>query len=106
MLGGASTKLRPHKIRDFVLAWGFSCVAQRIYEDILNQGVNTDTRIRQVFTEVWKLYQEYYEIHPKDSDRWEQLTSKAAEIYDRYKDHTVVMNFLSVILEDIDSRSI
>lgn len=64
-----------------------------------------DTRIRQAFTEAWKLYQENYDIHPKDSYRWDKLLRKASEIYERYKDLDVVMKFLSVILDDIDSRS-
>lgn len=65
-----------------------------------------DIRIRQAFTEVWKLYQENYDIHPKDSYGWDKLLQKAAEIYERYKDLAVVMGFLSVILDDIDSRSV
>ena len=65
-----------------------------------------DTRIRQAFTEIWRLYQDNYDIAAQDSRRWDQLLQKAAEIYDQYRDHTVVMNFLLVILEDIDSRSI
>ena len=65
-----------------------------------------DNRIREAFTEVWRLYQENYELHPQDSHRWDKLLRSAEEIYERYKEYTVVMNVLLVILEDIDTRSI
>ena len=64
-----------------------------------------DNRIKEGFSEAWRLYDHYFETAPDDAERWHDMVSAAAEIGSRYSDQPVVTEFLTVILKDIDRRS-